>query len=66
MERSAIPWSSRREPLRSIEPNRELKLADQRREVIHFRRGSLRTEQSYLGLIRRFIVWSGKRHPQAF
>ncbi len=51
MERSAIPWSSRREPLGSIEPNPKLKLADQRREVIRFRRGLLRTEQSYLGLI---------------
>jgi hypothetical protein len=51
MERSAKPWSSKREPLGSIEPNPKLKLADPCREVIPFRRRSLRTERSYLGLI---------------
>ena len=25
---------------------------------------SFRTEQSYVHWIRRFVVWSGKRHPR--
>jgi site-specific recombinase XerD len=34
------------------------------REVIRFKRFSPRTEEAYIHWIRRFIVWSGKRHPK--
>jgi hypothetical protein len=37
---------------------------DQCREVMRYRHLALRTEETYLQRIRRFIVWSGKRHPQ--
>jgi len=34
------------------------------REAIRVRHYSIRTEQAYLGWIRRFIVFNGKRHPE--
>jgi integrase len=34
------------------------------REVMRFRHFSPRTEEAYVHWIRRFILWSGKRHPQ--
>lgn len=45
-------------------PNPKLKFLAQCREACRFRRFSLRTEEAYLHWIRRFIVWSGKRHPK--
>ncbi len=39
------------------------RLLDQVREEIRKRHYSRRTERSYLGWIRRFIVFHGKRHP---
>jgi hypothetical protein len=40
------------------------KLLDQVRDVIRRRHYSFRTEQTYVGWIRRFILFHGKRHPR--
>ncbi len=40
------------------------RLLDQVRQQIRVRHYSLRTEQAYVGWIRRFILANGKRHPQ--
>ena len=40
------------------------RLLDQVRQHIRVRHYSLRTEQAYVGWIRRFILVNGKRHPQ--
>jgi len=45
-------------------PNPKLKFLDQCREVMGFKRFSPRTVEAYLHWIRRFILWSGKRHPK--
>ncbi|WP_230973772.1 phage integrase N-terminal SAM-like domain-containing protein [Thermithiobacillus tepidarius] len=39
------------------------KLLDQVRDLIRTKHYSLRTEQAYLGWIRRFILFHRKRHP---
>ena len=39
------------------------KFMEQVRSFMRARRYSLRTEQAYLDWIRRFILFSGKRHP---
>ncbi len=39
------------------------KFMEQVRAFMRARRYSLRTEEAYLDWIRRFIVFSGKRHP---
>jgi len=39
------------------------KLLDQVRDAIRLRHVSLRTEEAYLGWIRRFILFHHKRHP---
>jgi len=50
-----------------IEPKQaapeKVKLLDQVREVIRLKHYSIRTEESYVGWIRKFIVFHGKRHP---
>lgn len=45
-------------------PNPKLRFLDQCREVMRFKRFSSRTVEAYIHWIRRFIVWSGKRHPK--
>ena len=45
-------------------PNPKLRFLDQCREALRFKQMAYRTEQSYVAWIRRFIVWSGKRHPR--
>lgn len=45
-------------------PNPKLKLLDQVREVTRLRHYSLRTEESYVQWIKRFIFFHGKRHPR--
>lgn len=40
------------------------RLLDQVRDVIRFKHYSIRTEQSYLGWIKRFILFHNKRHPR--
>ncbi|MDI1302665.1 MAG: integron integrase [bacterium] len=39
------------------------RLLDQMRDAIRTRHYSIRTEESYLQWVRRFILFSGKRHP---
>lgn len=39
------------------------KLLDQAREAIRTRHYSYRTEEAYVGWIRRFILFHHKRHP---
>ena len=51
-------------PLGRFVPNPKLRFLDQCREVCRFKQMSGRTEESYVDWIRRFIVWSGKRHPR--
>ena len=40
------------------------KFLDQVRTILRARHYSLRTEEAYLGWMRRFILFHGKRHPQ--
>ena len=40
------------------------RLLEQVRERIRLRHYSIRTEQAYVGWIRRFILANGKRHPK--
>ena len=40
------------------------RLLDEVRERIRFKHYSIRTERSYVGWIRRFILFHGKRHPR--
>ena len=53
-----------RRPLGRFIPNPKLRFLDQCREVLRFKQMAFRTEQAYVDWIRRFIVWSGKRHPR--
>ena len=53
-----------RRPLERYVPNPKLRFLDQCREVTRSRQFSLRTEEAYVDLIRRFIVWNGRRHPR--
>ena len=46
----------------AVEPRR---LLDRVRDKIRLRHYSIRTEQAYLDWIKRFIVFHGKRHPDA-
>ena len=39
------------------------KLLDQVRQKIRLKHYSIRTEQSYVAWVRRFILFHGKRHP---
>src|SRR5712692_11555072 len=41
------------------------KLLDRVREAVRVRHYSLRTEEAYVGWIRRFILFHQKRHPSA-
>ncbi|MBI4755943.1 MAG: phage integrase N-terminal SAM-like domain-containing protein [Betaproteobacteria bacterium] len=45
-------------------PSREPKLLDQVAQRIRRKGYSLRTERSYVGWIKRFILFHGKRHPR--
>ena len=58
------PVVSPAKPLGRFIPNPKLRFLDQCREVLRFKQMSGRTEESYVDWIRRFIVWSGKRHPK--
>ena len=40
-----------------------MKLEDQLRGAIRLKQFSLRTEDTYVGWYRRFVLWHGKRHP---
>ena len=45
-------------------PDKPPRLLDQVRERLRVKHYSLRTEQTYLQWIRRFILFHGKRHPK--
>ena len=45
-------------------PNAKPKLLDQVRELLRVRHYSVRTEDAYIGWIRRYILFHGKRHPR--
>jgi integron integrase len=45
-------------------PNPKAKLLDQVREVLRVKHYSLRTEEAYIGWMKRFIFFHGKRHPR--
>ena len=45
-------------------PNPKSKLLEQVREVCRLKHYSLRTEQSYVAWVRRFILFHQKRHPR--
>src|SRR5438093_8601260 len=45
--------------------DRPRKLLDHVRDVLRVNHYSLRTEEAYLGWIRRFILFNGKKHPQS-
>jgi hypothetical protein len=45
-------------------PDNPPKLLDQVRDRIRTKHYSLRTEQSYVQWIRRYILFNGKRHPK--
>ena len=49
-------------PLPSAPPPRR-RLLDQVRDAVRVRHYSYRTEQAYVGWIRRFVIFHGKRHP---
>lgn len=40
-----------------------MKLEDQLRSAIRFKHFSLRTEESYVGWYRRYVLWHEKKHP---
>ena len=44
-------------------PVHKPKLLDQVQAKIRYKHYSIRTEEAYLGWIRRYIHFSGKRHP---
>ena len=45
-------------------PGAKPKLLDQVRDKIRVKHYSLRTEQTYVGWIKRFILFQHKRHPK--
>src|SRR5438046_6288480 len=50
--------------LRATAPQNKAKLLDQVRDVIRRKHFSIRSEQSYVDWIRRFILFHNKRHPR--
>ena len=54
----------RQKALGKLTPNPKATLEQQLHEVMRFFHYSPRTEETYVDWVRRFIVWSGKRHPK--
>lgn len=50
--------------LSKVIPNPKAKLLDQVREVLRVKHYSIHTEGAYVGWIKRFIFFHGKRHPR--
>jgi hypothetical protein len=50
-------------PLPAATEQGKPKLLDQVRQLMRVRHYSLRTEEAYVGWIRRYILFHGKRHP---
>lgn len=40
-----------------------MRLEDQLRDMMRFKHLSLKTEESYVGWYRRYVLWHGKKHP---
>lgn len=51
-------------PLPNPAETNKPKLLDQVRQLMRLRHYSLRTEEAYVGWIRRYILFHGKRHPR--
>jgi len=51
-------------PSAYIVPNPKARLLDQIREVMRLKHYALRTEQTYVQWVRRYVVFHGKRHPR--
>jgi integron integrase len=49
--------------MKEMDEGRKPRLLDQVRHALRVRRYSLRTEEAYVGWIRRFILFHGKQHP---
>lgn len=43
---------------------RQPRLLEQVRDIVRLKRYSMRTEEAYVGWIKRFILFHGKRHPR--
>ena len=41
----------------------DMKLEDQIRDTMRFKHLSFKTEESYVGWYRRYVLWHGKKHP---
>jgi integron integrase len=50
-------------PVTAVSSTGKPKLLEQVRQLLRLRHYSLRTEEAYLGWIRRYILFHGKRHP---
>jgi Phage integrase, N-terminal SAM-like domain len=61
---SRILMSHIMEPVSTFPVNPKRKLLDQVRDVIRLKHFSYRTEEVYVGWIRRFILFHNKRHPK--
>lgn len=59
----SLPLMQQVPPAYASSPGAAPKLLDRVREAVRLRHYSYRTEQAYLGWIRRFILFHGKRHP---
>src|SRR6185436_8884160 len=57
-----IPFH-RAQPVPMTTPGTDVRLLDRVRLALRTRHYSSRTEKAYVGWIRRFIVFHGKRHP---
>ena len=72
-DRAALPRADDAlSPVRTLEVNPEippppadLRLLDRVRHAIRVRHLAIRTEQAYVDWVRRFVLFHGKRHPQA-
>jgi integron integrase len=60
MSRPPIPLSQLNGP---AEPERRLRLMEVVRRALRERRYSARTQEAYISWIRRYILFSGRRHP---
>ena len=58
-----VPVPVIHEPEEPYEPAAKPRLLDQVRHAIRARHYSYRTEEAYVGWIRRYILYHGKRHP---
>lgn len=45
-------------------PEKPVKLEDRLRAILRKKHYSRKTEETYAGWYRRFVLWNGKRHPQ--